>query len=171
MDPIHGEVYSTQNYVIKFVSNLWQVVGFLRVLRCHDITEILLKVALNTINQTRLYHWCELMINSCFFHDLNSTFAVKTSLIQVLLLFLPNTDYIRQDGDYVRGCRYKWKRFKLFAGLHELVFNRGNSSLECFNWTTQNYRLRQSYPVGYRTREKLFFVFVESYKWTLKWIS
>ena len=29
---IHGEVYSIQHYVIKFVSDLWQVGGFLRVL-------------------------------------------------------------------------------------------------------------------------------------------
>ena len=28
----HGEVYSIQHYVIKFVSDLWQVSGFLRVL-------------------------------------------------------------------------------------------------------------------------------------------
>jgi len=41
-----GEVYSIQHYVIKFVSDLRQVGGFLR----HDITEIFLKVALNTIN-------------------------------------------------------------------------------------------------------------------------
>ena len=46
-----------QDYVIKFVSNLPQVGGFLRVFRFqppitddHDIAEILLKVALNTIN-------------------------------------------------------------------------------------------------------------------------
>jgi hypothetical protein len=86
-NPVHGEVYSMQHYVIKFVCDLRQVDGFLRVLRfsppikldCHDITEILVKVALNTINQTKLYHWCELMINSdtCFFHDLNSTFEVQ----------------------------------------------------------------------------------------------
>jgi hypothetical protein len=48
-----------QHYVIKFVSNLLQVGGFLGVLRYsnktdrHDITEILLKVALNTITFTR----------------------------------------------------------------------------------------------------------------------
>jgi hypothetical protein len=48
-----------QHYVIKFVSDLQQVGGFFWVLRFpppnktdrHDITEILLKVALNTINQ------------------------------------------------------------------------------------------------------------------------
>ena len=53
-NPAHGEVYSIQHYVIKFVSDLRQVGGFLRVLpvsstKKTDITEILLKVALNTI--------------------------------------------------------------------------------------------------------------------------
>jgi hypothetical protein len=56
-NPVHGEVYSIHHYVIKFVSDLRQVGGFLQVLRFfptnktdrHDITEILLKVALNTI--------------------------------------------------------------------------------------------------------------------------
>jgi hypothetical protein len=46
--------------VIKFVSDLWQVSGFLHVLRFsstnktghHDITKILVKVALNTITLT-----------------------------------------------------------------------------------------------------------------------
>ena len=32
-NPFHGEVYSIQLYVIKFVSDLLQVGGFLRVLR------------------------------------------------------------------------------------------------------------------------------------------
>ena len=47
-----GKLYSIQLYVIKFVSDLLQVGGFLRVLRFPppikptDITEILLKVAL-----------------------------------------------------------------------------------------------------------------------------
>ena len=30
--PTHGEVYLIQLYVIKFVSDLWQVCGFIRVL-------------------------------------------------------------------------------------------------------------------------------------------
>ena len=49
-----------QHYVIKFVSDLRQVGGFLRVIRFPptnktdrtDITEMLLKMALNTIKQT-----------------------------------------------------------------------------------------------------------------------
>jgi hypothetical protein len=49
--PITTDVVSSiQHYVIKFVSDLRQVGGFLQVLRFPP--EILLKVALNTINQT-----------------------------------------------------------------------------------------------------------------------
>ena len=33
LNPVHGEVYSIQHYVIKFVSDLRQVGGFLQVLR------------------------------------------------------------------------------------------------------------------------------------------
>ena len=47
-----GKVYSIQHYVIKFVSDLRQIGGFLRVFRfplsktdLHDIAEIMLKVA------------------------------------------------------------------------------------------------------------------------------
>jgi len=52
-NPAHGEVYSIQHYAIKFVSDSWQVSGFLRVSSTnktdhHDIAEILLKVALKT---------------------------------------------------------------------------------------------------------------------------
>ena len=58
-NPVHGEVYLIQYYVIKFDSDLQQVGGFLQVLLissinktdCHDITDIMLKVALNTMNQ------------------------------------------------------------------------------------------------------------------------
>jgi hypothetical protein len=58
LNPVHGEVHLIQHYVIKIVSDLRHVGGFLWVLRfppqiiktdCHNITEILLKVALNTI--------------------------------------------------------------------------------------------------------------------------
>ena len=59
-NPTHDEVISIQLYVIKFVSDIRQVGGFLRVLQFPPpikltvtiYTEILLKVALNTINLT-----------------------------------------------------------------------------------------------------------------------
>ena len=62
--PITTNVASSiQHYVIKFVSDLRQVCGFLLLLRfpppiktdCHNITEILLKVASNTMTLTEMY--------------------------------------------------------------------------------------------------------------------
>ena len=60
--PVHGEVYSIQHYVIRVVCYLWQVGGFLGYTISstnktdrHYITEILLKVALNTINHVPNY--------------------------------------------------------------------------------------------------------------------
>ena len=56
-NPVHGEVYSIQHYVIKFVSDLQQgvispgtPVSSTNETDRHDIADILLKVALNTIN-------------------------------------------------------------------------------------------------------------------------
>jgi hypothetical protein len=40
----HGEVYSMQHHVIKFVNDLRQAGGFKS--DCHDIAEILVKMAL-----------------------------------------------------------------------------------------------------------------------------
>jgi hypothetical protein len=54
--PARAEMYSIQHYVIKFASDVWQVGGFLWLLRFPPptklIAEILLKVALNTITLT-----------------------------------------------------------------------------------------------------------------------
>jgi len=55
----HGEVYSIQHYVIKFVSDLRQISGFHPVISVyatdktvrHNIAEIFLKVASNAITQ------------------------------------------------------------------------------------------------------------------------
>ena len=52
---VHGEVYLVQHYVINFVSGRWFSLGTpvfpTSKTDPHDITEILLKVALNPINQ------------------------------------------------------------------------------------------------------------------------
>jgi hypothetical protein len=65
-NPVHGKVYSIQHYVIKFVCDLRQVGGSLSTqvysinkTDRHEITEILLKVVLNTKtpnpNQRQIY--------------------------------------------------------------------------------------------------------------------
>jgi len=58
-NPIHGKVYLVQHYVITFVSDLRQVdlcspgtlVSSTNKTDIHDITEILLKMALSTLSQ------------------------------------------------------------------------------------------------------------------------
>ena len=53
-NPVHGKVYSIQHYVIEFASDLWfspcTKVSSTNKTDHYNITEILLKVALNTIN-------------------------------------------------------------------------------------------------------------------------
>jgi hypothetical protein len=57
-NPVHGKMYLIQHYLIKLVSDLRQVSGFspgtpvssTNKTDCHDIAELLLKVALNTKN-------------------------------------------------------------------------------------------------------------------------
>ena len=86
-------VSSIQHYVIKFVSALQQVSGFLqfpppiKLTHSHDITEILLKVALNTITLTLT------PLNSCtciwffriFFHS--SCHVHTYILLEIFLWF------------------------------------------------------------------------------------
>jgi hypothetical protein len=53
-NPVHGEVYSIQHYVIKFVSDLGQIgtpVSSTNKTDRHDLIEILLKAVLSIINQ------------------------------------------------------------------------------------------------------------------------
>ena len=77
-NPVHVEVYSIHYYLLTFVSNLRQVgdfsdtpVSFTNKTDRHDITELLLKMALNTITltlQTPVYG-CHLLrrlfLNNC----------------------------------------------------------------------------------------------------------
>jgi len=40
LNPAHGEVYSIQHYVIKFISDLQQVSGFFRVLQIPPLIKV-----------------------------------------------------------------------------------------------------------------------------------
>jgi hypothetical protein len=62
--PVQGEEHLVQHYVVKFISDLGQfgrlfsqgtLVSSTNKTDRHDITEILLKVAINTINQAVIY--------------------------------------------------------------------------------------------------------------------
>ena len=68
-----------QHYVIQFASDLWQVGGFLQFSTNktdhHDITEILLKVAVNTIKQTIWF--------LCTPHDICALHLISIHLISI----------------------------------------------------------------------------------------
>jgi hypothetical protein len=84
-NPVHGKVYSIQHYVIKFVSDLRHVGGFLlgtpvssaNKTDCHNITGTLLKVALNTktINLCNVLHFYLWSLHHCVF----KTFVLEVS--------------------------------------------------------------------------------------------
>jgi hypothetical protein len=95
--------WRVQHYVIKFVSDLGQIGGFLWVLRFpppnktdrHDIAEILLKVALNIIKPTYSWRFERKLYNSIY-----------RNVIPVFILFpgLPSlTKLPRIDG----GIKHK----------------------------------------------------------------
>ena len=67
-NPDHSGVYSIQHYVIKFVSDLRTVVSSTNKDDRHDITEILLKVALNIITHNpHFYIICDQLVScNCY---------------------------------------------------------------------------------------------------------
>jgi hypothetical protein len=45
-NPVHGKVYSMQHDVIKFVSDLWQVSGFLRELQFPPPIKLIIRLSI-----------------------------------------------------------------------------------------------------------------------------
>ena len=104
-NPAHGEVYSIHHYVIKFVGDLRQVSSFLQVFGIsstnktdrHDIAEILLKVALNTINQPK-NHQCTHMYKYIAIIQ-GRQFSFKNKFVDTFLEFIQfslREGYIKQ---------------------------------------------------------------------------
>ena len=60
-NPIHGEVYLIQHYVIKFVGGCYRLIRFPSTNKTDhdDITEILLKVALSIITLTLILYFID----------------------------------------------------------------------------------------------------------------
>ena len=74
LNPAHGKVYSIQHYVIKFVSDLQHVGGFLWVvwfIPPIKPTEILLKVASNTITPNPRTRGGQCCFNKRSLHEKN----------------------------------------------------------------------------------------------------
>ena len=74
-NPAHDEVYSIQQYVSLSVVGgfcLGTLVYSTNKTDTHDITEILLKVALNTITLTQLYSWDKFELKTVYFNPSGS---------------------------------------------------------------------------------------------------
>ena len=117
----HGEVYSIQNYVIKFVSDLRQVGGFLSVLWFppptkrdrQDITETLLQVALSTI--TRILILCNMLpLNTCVFEFLRWTLSTlfiifpKSQILIPQILLLVSSKYKKKVSLKKADLSHPW---------------------------------------------------------------
>ena len=92
----HGEVYSIQLYVIKFVSDLRQVGGFFPGTLVssptktdrHGVTEILLKVALNII-----------ILSILLYPIYRLDFKLSVKPVPILFISIPNNSemYLKQS--------------------------------------------------------------------------
>jgi hypothetical protein len=67
------------------------------------------------------------------FHHARHTFS--SFLLKITLL--PNTDHLQQVVIMSEDAHDNWK-VKTIYWFHNLVFDEGNSSLECFYRATQN---------------------------------
>ena len=129
LNPAHGEVYSIQHFLCDKVFG-----GFLRILRfpppiklTHDITEILLKAALKTINQTKptiikfhqslhkLFQYN--IINLIYWIDYN--LCIKLTLHHLMLTFFCHF-VIQQPPPPYEDTTSKLKKWPLLRGINQL---------------------------------------------------
>jgi hypothetical protein len=93
-NPVHGVVYSIQHYVIKFVSDLRQVGGFLRVLQFPP--PIKLKVAFDTVIHTCMVRF--VVCSTQYWQKLLKLYWIRWRwLVQLQVSSCENYKYIHID--------------------------------------------------------------------------
>ena len=98
----HGEVYSIQHYVINFVSDLRQVGSFLLVLlfpppiklTAHDVVELFLKVALNTITLALKKTACWCYYRNVYYINMCANNAWSTNVLLIVDYYYPDQEMI-----------------------------------------------------------------------------
>ena len=75
---------------------------------------------------------------------------------------LPNTDRVQPDEDYVRGCTWQLIKVNTIYRFNISVYDRGDSSLECFNRVIHSYGCGSRFQSDF-VRGKTITVFVKSY--------
>ena len=74
---------------------------------------------------------CTYCIYKCIYSNCNPNYRP----------LLPNVEGLLSVDEYGRGCIWQLKNANTIYIFHKLEFDRGDSSLECFNRTNQNYWL------------------------------
>jgi hypothetical protein len=100
--PANGEVYTIQHWVIKFVSDLQQVSVFSRYSGfLHEITEILLKVALNniilTLDQTQIFQLRNVFSN-----------IYTCTCLNIIYNDVHNSDFFTSSFNCITNYNGKW---------------------------------------------------------------
>ena len=127
LNPIHGEVYSIQHYVIKVCQ--WLTTGRLfspcppvsstNKTDHHDITEILLKVTLNTINQTNHFaYWFNYFASQLSIHYNN------------LHIIWRSIDKLEEENN-----KFIFQEMQAISSFDILVFS---FNLSVFSWSEKN---------------------------------
>ena len=129
--PAHGEGYSTQHYVITFVSDLWQVDGFLLVLRFPPpikltITKILLKVTLSIITLTSISEKITIFSKYDLTYYSFSLFPLRIFWNIIILCRNQNGE---MDGQKIRQDRrvqmdsHKWRLWNCAKHMPILIYH------------------------------------------------
>ena len=79
---------------------------------------------LSNKNNSKYFSWMFFYAN---FHFLAKEKTCKNIIRLQIVIFLQNTDRVQQDGIW------QLKNVKIIYKFHKLVFDLGDSSLECFN--------------------------------------
>ena len=96
-NPTHGKVYSIQHYVIVcqwLATGQWFSLGALvsstNKTDCHDITDLLLKVALNTITLTHSYFLCIILPGGQIIYWVKYNYYTQLKIV----IHIPNYFYL-----------------------------------------------------------------------------
>jgi hypothetical protein len=102
-NPAHGDVYLLQHYMIKYVADLWFSLGtpvsFTNKTDCHDTTEILLKVALNTISLAFTDTHCQ---SKWLYKFMSMVYRISEELI-FILISIDRCIFITRSLEFIRN--------------------------------------------------------------------
>jgi hypothetical protein len=113
LNPAHGEVYSIQHYVIKFVSDFrwfspWYYSSSTKKTYHHDIAEILLKVALNIIRQPVIINSTEFFVHHYMIDWLIDWLCFDATFVNISAISWRPVLVVEEAGENHRPWASNW---------------------------------------------------------------